>query len=287
MNIPAVLKPYKHYLLQAMQLGKLQQPDAELMSIYCLSAFVMKSYPKVGNDAELKQLIIELMDDIETKKKSDLASELFEEWKKKEPEFIKRFATTIWKRADNTDRAGKATRQTAKAFFASSIFFQCLDQYDCPEDVEEVAPLVKYAKFKTSQILKAIKEGRQPTPGPPGGENAPVVADDNNNNYEGKMNNNNNNNNNNNVINNNNNSLPTAPSGMPTAQFVNNNNVVPVFNNNNNYNGQLQFTSDRLRPGSIHDAKELAQYAVVALEEEDKDKAIEFLRSALNTLLKK
>ena len=69
MNIPAVLKPYKHYLLQAMQLGKLQQPDAELMSIYCLSAFVMKSYPKVGNDAELKQLIIELMDDIETKKK--------------------------------------------------------------------------------------------------------------------------------------------------------------------------------------------------------------------------
>ena len=28
----------------------------------------------------------------------------------------------------------------------------------------------KYAKFKTADIRKAIKEGRQPTPGPPGAD---------------------------------------------------------------------------------------------------------------------
>jgi hypothetical protein len=297
MNIPAELKPFKHYLLQALQLGKLKQPDAELMSIYCLIAFVQKSYPKVGNNPDLKGLLMELMDDIAAKKKSELAGELFEQYKDKEPEFIKRFATTIWKRADNTDRAGKATRQTAKAFFASSIFFQCLDQYDCPEDIKEVAPLVKYAKFKTNDILKAIKAGRKPTPGPPGGEDAPVVGNDNNdnsnNNYEGKANVNQNNinvNSNLNINNNNNdNRLPSAPA--PSATFVGNNDVVPVYNNNNNnfnnYNQQVQFSVDRLRPGSMQDALELAQYAVVALEEEDKERAIQFLKSALNNLLKK
>ena len=67
MNIPQALKPFKHYMLQALQLSKLKQPEPELMSIYCLIAFVQKGYPLMGNDAEIKSLLMELMDDIAKK----------------------------------------------------------------------------------------------------------------------------------------------------------------------------------------------------------------------------
>ena len=35
---------------------------------------------------------------------------------------------------------------------------------------EDVAQMCKYAKWKTTDIMKALKEGRKPQPGPPGGE---------------------------------------------------------------------------------------------------------------------
>ena len=283
MNIPQALKPFKHYMLQALQLSKLKQPEPELMSIYCLIAFVQKGYPLMGDDAEIKSLLMELMDDIAKKKKDPLVSELFQEYKQKEPEFIKRFATTIWKRADNTDRAGRATRQTAKAFFASSIFFQCLDQYDCPEDVEEVQPLVKYAKFKTNDILKAIKAGRKPTPGPPGGESAPTVGGDDGANEKSDLGNS---------------QADTNDSGAKPVAPVNL--VQPTYNNqpvvagtmgsfqNTFVNGSFpsNFSPQRVRNGSVEDALELARYAVASLEEEDKERAAMFLQNALNALTK-
>ena len=34
----------------------------------------------------------------------------------------------------------------------------------------QIAEKKKYAKYKANDILKAVKEGRQPTPGGPGGE---------------------------------------------------------------------------------------------------------------------
>ena len=62
------------------------------------------------------------MDDIAKKKKDPLVSELFQEYKQKEPEFIKRFATTIWKRADNTDRLGVQHAKQPKFFCIVNIF---------------------------------------------------------------------------------------------------------------------------------------------------------------------
>ena len=59
MNIPQALKPFKHYMLQALQLSKLKQPEPELMSIYRLIAFVQKVYPLMGDDAEIKSLLMD------------------------------------------------------------------------------------------------------------------------------------------------------------------------------------------------------------------------------------
>jgi vacuolar protein sorting-associated protein VTA1 len=66
-------------------------------------------------------------------------------------------------------------RKTAKTFLAASIFLELLRVFG---DLDpEVAEKIKYAKFKAADIIRALKEGRTPTPGPPGGD-ASMIGED-------------------------------------------------------------------------------------------------------------
>jgi len=59
-------------------------------------------------------------------------------------------------------------RNTAKTFYAASIFFEILNQFgEVQPDLEQKQ---KYAVWKAADIRKAMKEGRKPVPGPPGGD---------------------------------------------------------------------------------------------------------------------
>ncbi|KAK1418017.1 hypothetical protein QVD17_27153 [Tagetes erecta] len=81
------------------------------------------------------------------------------------------FASNVFAKADKQDRAGKADLNTAKTFYAASIFFEILNQFgDVQPDLEQKQ---KYAAWKAADIRKAIKEGRKPVPGPPGGDKDP------------------------------------------------------------------------------------------------------------------
>lgn len=57
-------------------------------------------------------------------------------------------------------------RNTARSFYAAGTFFDILGLFDAEihPDIQEKA---KYAKYKAAEILKAVREGRQPTPGGP------------------------------------------------------------------------------------------------------------------------
>ncbi|KAI3496878.1 hypothetical protein L1887_39256 [Cichorium endivia] len=78
------------------------------------------------------------------------------------------FASNVFAKADKQDRAGKADLNIAKTFYAASIFFEVLNQFgELQPDLEQKQ---KYAIWKAADIRKAIKEGRKPVPGPPGGE---------------------------------------------------------------------------------------------------------------------
>lgn len=78
------------------------------------------------------------------------------------------FALNVFAKADKQDRAGHADLNTAKTFYAASIFFEILNQFGEPQtDLEQKQ---KYAAWKAADIRKALKEGRKPVPGPPGGE---------------------------------------------------------------------------------------------------------------------
>lgn len=103
--------------------------------------------------------------------------------------YIENFAFRVFVQADNEDRAGKASRLTAKNFLAAANFLDLLSIFGAvAEEVSgtavrrhrtsnsfwvipappQTAEKKKYAKWKASEIAKAIKEGRKPAPGPPG-----------------------------------------------------------------------------------------------------------------------
>jgi len=92
-------------------------------------------------------------------------------------QILQQFALDTFGMADDQDRAGNATRDTARTFYASGIFMDALKQFgELEPDVEEKA---KYAKYKAQDIAKALKEGRKPSPGAPGEEVALPAAPDN------------------------------------------------------------------------------------------------------------
>ncbi|KAI3466461.1 hypothetical protein Pfo_023124 [Paulownia fortunei] len=81
---------------------------------------------------------------------------------------VEGFALNVFTKADKQDRAGRADLNTAKTFYAASIFFEILNQFgEIQPDLEQKQ---KYAAWKAADIRKALKEGRKPLPGPPGGD---------------------------------------------------------------------------------------------------------------------
>ncbi|URE41290.1 hypothetical protein MUK42_06983 [Musa troglodytarum] len=82
--------------------------------------------------------------------------------------YVEGFASNVFAKADKQDRAGRADLNTAKTFYAASIFFEILNQFG--EHQPEIEQKQKYAVWKAADIRKALKEGRKPEPGPPGGD---------------------------------------------------------------------------------------------------------------------
>ena len=72
------------------------------------------------------------------------------------------FAQKIFDNADAADRAGRSDDKTAKALYASSIFFDVARQFGAL--APELAAKQKYAAWRAGHIRTALKQGRQPAP---------------------------------------------------------------------------------------------------------------------------
>ena len=92
--------------------------------------------------------------------------------------YFEGFACKIFGKADALDRGGRSDANTAKALYASSIFFEVLRQWG--ELAPELAAKQKYAAWRAAEIRSAVKEGRLPAPAPSSqteeSEDAPVPA---------------------------------------------------------------------------------------------------------------
>jgi len=70
---------------------------------------------------------------------------------------VENIALKIFLVADNEDRAGQASKKTAKMFYTASIFLEALKVFG--ELEPEIAEKLKYARWKATTILRASKEG--------------------------------------------------------------------------------------------------------------------------------
>ncbi|CAK9165488.1 unnamed protein product [Ilex paraguariensis] len=150
-------------LLPYLQRADELQKHEPLVAYYC-RVYAMERGLKIPQSERTKttnSLLISLMNQLEKDKKS----------LKLGPDdhfHLEGFGLNVFAKADKQDRAGRADLNTAKTFYAASIFFEILNQFGVLQpDLEEKQ---KYAAWKAADIRKALKEGRKPVPGPPSGD---------------------------------------------------------------------------------------------------------------------
>ncbi|CAG8569751.1 7646_t:CDS:2 [Ambispora leptoticha] len=116
---------------------------------------------------ESKAFLATLLDVLEAEKKGMAEHEIISN-DMAGSAYVENFGLKVFFNADNEDRAGKATKKTAKNFFHASQFLELLKIFG---DIDpEIEKKIKYAQWKAASINKAITNGQTPVPGPAGGE---------------------------------------------------------------------------------------------------------------------
>ena len=162
--IPAELKKITPYVRRAEELDRDKgNPESRLVAYYCRQ-YAVHTGIGLATSAEGKGCLGELLGNMEGEKAA------MDTFSRDESKFLcEKFAEKIFDKADEEDRTGKANRNTARTFYAAASFIEILQQFyqddDASEEVAEQKKKSIYCKWKATEILKAIKEGRTPTPG--------------------------------------------------------------------------------------------------------------------------
>lgn len=175
-SIPVNLKPITPFVLRGKEV--LKGAGDEVVAYHCYK-YALELGMRLPKCSEGQAFLLGLMDELE-RIKPHLAGRSVEDLKIT----CETFAHQVFARADQADRAGEADRTTAQTFYAAASFLEILKQFPGADEDEELAEQILYAKFKATDILKAVKEGRRPAPGPPNASPpedaeeaaAPVVA---------------------------------------------------------------------------------------------------------------
>jgi len=171
LSIPPELKPITPFVRRAEELDKdAGRPESRLVAYYCRQYAVHQGIPLANHHGNptVKVALGHLLEQLEGEKQA------MDQFTRPEAEYLcRQFAYQIFDKADAEDRAGTATKTTAKTFYTAASFLQMLEQfYDASDD--ETAPSndqtedkkrALYSKWKATEILKAIKEGRSPQAG--------------------------------------------------------------------------------------------------------------------------
>eukprot|EP00934_Nitzschia_sp_Nitz4_P000315 Nitzschia sp. Nitz4//scaffold21_size171442//30045//31082//NITZ4_002147-RA/size171442-processed-gene-0.42-mRNA-1//-1//CDS//3329542369//315//frame0 len=177
LTIPAELKSITPYVRRAEELDKDKtNAESRLVAYYCRQ-YAVQSGIVLASSPTGKACLGDLLSSLETEKTTMAA------FSRDEAKFLcKEFAEKIFDKADAIDRAGEANKATAKTFYAAASFLEILNQFYSPDEVSdellEVKEKTKYAKWKATDILKAINEGRQPTAGGYGEDAAPAEEEE-------------------------------------------------------------------------------------------------------------
>lgn len=175
--LPPELKKVTPYIRRAEELDRDKaNAESRLVAYYCRQ-YAVHSGIALAQSPASKTALGSILNDLEKEKVAMSA------FTREESKFLcTQFAMKIFQKADAEDRAGQAGKNTAKSFYAAASFMEILQQFytdgDESEEREEERKKVIYAKWKATEILKAVKEGRQPTPGGYGEQAEDIPIDD-------------------------------------------------------------------------------------------------------------
>ena len=173
------LKKITPFIRRAEELDKDKaNPESRLVAYYCRQYAVSLGIG-LAKSGPAQNCLADILNQLEKEK------EAMSVFSREEARYLcKEFCTKIFDKADGEDRAGAAGKGTAKTFYAAASFFEMLGQFydtDDNEEREEQKKKIVYCKWKATEILKALKEGRTPAPGGYGEQQ----QDDDDNNNEG------------------------------------------------------------------------------------------------------
>jgi vacuolar protein sorting-associated protein VTA1 len=158
MNLPAAVKSSAGlYVRRAEEIEKdTTNPDADIIAFWCRQWALEKALPKYEEEG-VPQFVDSLMITQENNKAKAGDKTIGKG-------VCENHAHLMFDRADSDDRAGKVTQLTAKLFYNSAAYFDILEQFDELKEDADILTKRKHAKWKATDILQAIREGRAPTP---------------------------------------------------------------------------------------------------------------------------
>uniref|UniRef100_A0A7S0VF18 Vta1/callose synthase N-terminal domain-containing protein n=1 Tax=Polytomella parva TaxID=51329 RepID=A0A7S0VF18_9CHLO len=150
----STIEEQKKLLLPLLQRAQEIQVAEPLVAYYCRLYAVEQGLQIPNRASEINSLLGSALSQLETDKKKIQLDNSTDKL------YCEGFALKIFHNADKIDRAGRATENTAKAYYASSIFLEILNQFGpLPADI---ADKQKFAIWRATEIRKAIREGRPP-----------------------------------------------------------------------------------------------------------------------------
>lgn len=166
--VPPELKKIVSFVRRAEELDlDKSNPESRVVAYYCRQYAVQSGIP-IATSAEGKKCLGEILAGLEGEKK---AMSVFS--KDESRHICRRFADKVFEQADDEDRAGIATKETARIYHKSAAFYDILKQFyeegEKSEEQKEEEQKLRYSKWRAVQIVNAIKEGRKPDP-PEGAE---------------------------------------------------------------------------------------------------------------------
>jgi len=180
-SVPPSLKKIKVFLSRAEELDRDKgNPESRVVAYNLRQYGVLAGIPLAGTDPDAKACLGELLNDLEKEKAAMAVFSREEHWK-----ISRKVADRVFEKADAEDRAGVANKGTAKTFYAAGTFYEILQQFHEKEKEGEANAIDDesgganetktrqeeeeqrriYCKWKATDILNAVKEGRAPTPG--------------------------------------------------------------------------------------------------------------------------
>ncbi|KIM47740.1 hypothetical protein M413DRAFT_208471 [Hebeloma cylindrosporum] len=161
--VPPELKAVSPFLSRAEELAK-QDP---IISYWCAYYAAQVGISLKARSTASRDLLIALLGVLE-QMKFDIGSNDAIDTESVSSAYVENFALKVFANADNEDRSSRATRATAKKFLAAANFLEVLKTFPKTDVSESNEEKIRYAKWKAADIAKAFREGRKPTPGPPG-----------------------------------------------------------------------------------------------------------------------